>query len=79
MNTMVTILCNNDSSRNLSVPGSAVLQKDGKACVFVYNPSDSKVHSREVTLVRLLSNGAASSLPTGCNPATKWCRQEYIT
>ena len=50
MNTMVTILCNNDSSRNLSVPGSAVLQKDGKACVFVYNPSDSKVHSREVTL-----------------------------
>ena len=27
MNTMVTILCNNDSSRNLSVPGSAVLQK----------------------------------------------------
>ena len=49
MNTMVTILCNNDSSRNLSVPGSAVLQKDGKTCVFVYNPSDSKVHSREVT------------------------------
>lgn len=30
MNTMVTILCNNDSSRNLSVPGSAVLQKTAK-------------------------------------------------
>ena len=66
MNTMVTILCNNDSSRNLSVPGSAVLQKDGKTCVFVYNPSDSKVHSREVTLVRLLSNRrAATRRPSG--------------
>ncbi len=60
MNTMVTILCNNDSSRNLSVPGSAVLQKDGKACVFVYNPSDSKVHSREVTI--LCNNDSSRNL-----------------
>ena len=68
MNTMVTILCNNDSSRNLSVPGSAVLQKDGKTCVFVYNPSDSKVHSREVTLVRLLSNGRSIIASDGLQP-----------
>lgn len=68
MNTMVTILCNNDSSRNLSVPGSAVLQKDGKTCVFVYNPSDSKVHSREVTLVRLLSNGRSIIVSDGLQP-----------
>lgn len=68
MNTMVTILCNNDSSRNLSVPGSAVLQKDGKACVFVYTPSDSKVHSREVTLVRLLSNGRSIIASDGLQP-----------
>lgn len=68
MNTMVTILCDNDSSRNLSVPGSAVLQKDGKACVFVYNPSDSKVHSREVTLVRLLSNGRSIIASDGLKP-----------
>ena len=68
MNTMVTILCNNDSSRNLSVPGSAVMQKDGKTCVFVYNPSDSKVHNREVTLVRLLSNGRSIIASDGLQP-----------
>ena len=61
-------LCNNDSSRNLSVPGSAVLQKDGKACVFVYNPSDSKVHSREVTLP--LETGGYTIEVTGWHEGT---------
>ncbi len=68
MNTMVTILCNNDSSRNLSVPGSAVLQKNGKACVFVYNPSDNKVSSREVTVVRLMSDGRSIITSDGLKP-----------
>lgn len=57
MNTMVTIFYNKDNSQNLSVPSGAILQKDGKAQVFVYNPSDNKVSIREVTLLRLLSNG----------------------
>lgn len=57
MNTMVTIYCNKEDSHRLSVPNGAILQKDGKAQVFVYNPSDNKVDSREVTLLRLTSNG----------------------
>ena len=38
---------------------SALLQKDGKTYVFVYDPSAGKVHSREVTVLRLLSDGRA--------------------
>ncbi|ADV44076.1 efflux RND transporter periplasmic adaptor subunit [Bacteroides helcogenes] len=57
MNTMVTIYCDKENSLRLSVPSGAVLQKDGKAHVFVYNPSDNKVSSREVTLLHLTSNG----------------------
>lgn len=65
MNILLSIAI---TTGNLSVPGSAVLQKDGKACVFVYNPSDSKVHSREVTLVRLLSNGRSIIASDGLQP-----------
>lgn len=57
MNTMVTIYCNTDETNTLSVPTSAILQKDEKAYVFVYNPSDNTVHSREVNLLHLRSNG----------------------
>ena len=57
MNTMVTIGYNEDKSHQLSVPSGALLQKDGKAQVFVYNPSDKKVNARTVTLLRLLGNG----------------------
>ena len=59
MNTMVTIYCNEDGIRPVSVPSGALLQKDGKTYVFVYDPSDKKVHSREVAILRLLSNGRA--------------------
>ena len=57
MNTMVTIYCDKENSQRLSVPSGAILQKDGKAQVFVYNPSDNKVDCREVTLLRLTGNG----------------------
>lgn len=57
MNTMVTIYCDDDESRALSVPTNAILQKDEKAYVFVYNPADRTVQSRPVALQRLLSNG----------------------
>lgn len=57
MNTMVTIHCNKENSNQLSVPSGAILQKDGKAQVFVYNPSDNRITAREVTLLRLTSNG----------------------
>lgn len=57
MNTMVTIYCDADGDNTLSVPTNAILQKDEKAYVFVYNPSDHTVQSRPVTLQRLLGNG----------------------
>lgn len=57
MNTLVTIYCDPEDSHQLSVPGGSILQKDGKAQVFVYNPSDHTVNSREVTLLRFLSDG----------------------
>ena len=57
MNTMVTIRCNKENSDHLYVPSGAVLQMDGKAQVFVYNPSDNRITAREVTLLRLTSNG----------------------
>lgn len=57
MNTMVTIYCASEETPQLSVPGSAILQKDGKSQVFVYNPSDHTVNSCPVTLLHLLSDG----------------------
>ena len=57
MNTMVTIRCDSDDAHSMSVPCNAILQKDGKAGVFVYTPSDNKVSRREVTIVRLMSDG----------------------
>lgn len=57
MNTMVTIYCNAGNANTLSVPTQAILQKDGKSYVFVYNPADNTVHSHEVSPLRLLSNG----------------------
>ena len=57
MNTMVTIYCDTDQTNTLSVPTNAILQKNEKSYVFVYNPSEQTVHSREVSPFRLLNNG----------------------
>lgn len=57
MNTMVTIYCDTDQANTLSVPTNAILQKNEKSYVFVYNPSEQTVHSREVSPFRLLNNG----------------------
>lgn len=57
MNTMVTIFCRSGQANTLSVPTGAILQKEDKAHVFVFSPADNTVHSREVTLIRLLNNG----------------------
>lgn len=54
---MVTIRCDKENSSQLSVPSGALLQADGKAKVFVYNPTDNRITAREVTLLRLTSNG----------------------
>lgn len=57
MNAMVTIHCNTDTCGTYSIPTSAILQKDDKAFLFVYNSTDRTVHCQEVSLLRLLSNG----------------------
>lgn len=59
MNTMVTIDCEEGGMQPMSVPGGALLQKDDKTLVFVYDSSERKVHSREVKVLRLLSDGRA--------------------
>ena len=57
MNTMVTILCRTEQENTLSVPTGAILQKEGKAYVFVFHPSSNPVHRQEVSILRLLNNG----------------------
>lgn len=57
MNTMVTIYCNPENGETLSVPTGAILQKDGKSYVFVYQASTQTVQRCEVALLRLLGNG----------------------
>ena len=57
MNTVVSINCNNKEIQPMSVPNGALLHKNEKTFVFVYDPSGEKVHSLEVTVLRLLSNG----------------------
>lgn len=57
MNTMVTIECSTDGVRNLSVPGGAILRKDGKTAVFLYDASTQTIRRCDVSVVRLLSNG----------------------
>lgn len=54
---MVTVFCSAGDMHSLSVSSGAVLQKNGKAAVFVYDPSKGTVRSCEVTVLRLLTNG----------------------
>ena len=55
MNTMVTISYRTEQTNTLSVPTGAILQKEGKAYVFVFNPSDNTVHKQEISMLRLLN------------------------
>jgi len=57
MNTMVTISYRTEQTNTLSVPTGAILQKEGKAYVFIFNPSDNTVHKQEISMLRLLNNG----------------------
>lgn len=68
MNTMVTISCDVDGAQSLSVPSGAILKKDGKTQVFVYNPDTRTVQSREITVVRLLTNGRSIITSDGLRP-----------
>lgn len=64
MNTMVNIRLNDGSSQELKVASGAVLQKDGKSGVFVYNAQNNQVQFKEVDLLRLTSDGQAVVVST---------------
>lgn len=64
MNTMVNIRLNDGSSRELKVVSGAVLQKDGKSGVFVYDAQNNQVQFKEVDLLRLTSDGQAVVVST---------------
>ena len=57
MNTMVSIICKPDESTQLSVPSTAVFQKDGKTFVYIYQAEQGKVELCPVEVLHLLSNG----------------------
>ena len=59
MNTMVNIRLNDGESQELKVASGAVLQKDGKSGVYVYDPQSQTVSFRNVDLIRLTNDGGA--------------------
>ena len=60
LNTMVNIGCKADTTQTLlSVPSQALLHKGRQTCVFVFSPTDHTVRAREVTVIRLTSDGKA--------------------
>lgn len=69
---MVTIYCNEIDSQPVFVPSGALLQKDGKTYVFVYDPSVGKVHRREVAVLRLLSDGRAMVVSDALQAVKPW-------
>ncbi len=71
MNTMVSIRCNVEGESIFSVPAGALLQKDGKSYVFVYNPSDRTVHSLEVSPLRLSGDGRSVVASEGLKPGDR--------
>ncbi|MBE6275481.1 MAG: efflux RND transporter periplasmic adaptor subunit [Bacteroides sp.] len=69
MNTMVSILLNDGESNELMVSSNALLQENGRSCVFVYHPETGTVQSEEVSILRLTGDGhsiiASPSLKPG--------------
>ena len=57
MNTMVSIRLNDGQSHEMKVSTNALLQADGRSCVFVYHPETGIVQSVEVTMLRLTGDG----------------------
>lgn len=57
MSVMVTILYRNDEAETLSIPLSALIQTDGRASVWVYDPETGTVTTRQVTPSQILTDG----------------------
>ena len=60
MNAMVSISCvEQGEAVQMCVPSGAVRNKEGRTEVFVVSASDSKVHARDVSVIRLTGAGKA--------------------
>ena len=68
MNTMVSIVCSEEGEQQkLAVPTSALVSKDGRSEVFLYDAAAGKVRAKSVNMVQLLSNGKAVIEAEGLN------------
>lgn len=59
MSVMVTILYKTESARAVSLPVTALFESGGGSAVWVYDPADSTVSSRQVQLSQILAGGTA--------------------
>lgn len=59
MNTMVSIATNTAESGKTEIPSSALLTKDGKSCVWIYNKKNGTVELRTISVEKLHTNGTA--------------------
>ncbi len=71
MNTMVNISCGEEEGHTYAVPTGAILEKEGKSYVFVYQADDRTVHAREVFPLRLMSNGSSVVASGGLQPGDR--------
>ena len=57
MNTMVSILCQDEHPEAMQIPTSAMQNRDGKSKVFVYQPKEGNIKAVDVSVLSLLGNG----------------------
>ena len=57
MNTMVSIRLDEGTTNELKVSSNALLQENGRSCVFVYHPETGTVQSEKVSIPRLTGDG----------------------
>lgn len=57
MTTMVSIFYNDEGDGKVSIPLSAIFEKESDSFVWVYNPSDSRISARKVKVAEVLLNG----------------------
>lgn len=60
MNTMVRMTLNGTGHASVKIPSSALLQQDGKSCVWIYQSQEQTVQLRTVTVGQLHADGSAS-------------------
>lgn len=57
MNTMVSIFFTDENDSTMQISSNAILNEDGKCCVFVYNTTSKTVKMCNVKCLRPLNNG----------------------